>query len=294
MNQGKLNVDIAKSISELQSILKELRLKAKTSQMFFRGKGLEFEGYRNFSQDDDADDIDWKASSRAQKLLIKQYREERDLKIMFMIDVGSNMVFGSTEKIKCEFVAELVATFSMIMLHTNDRIGFILFSDTIKHFVDCQGGEKQFQIFVDNLTRSSNYGGVTNLDKALDFALNYLDKSISSVVLVSDFLRVTKNTEKKIDLLSNKLETIIIRVRDPLDITLPNIEGEIVLESPETNQQVLINPSIAGKAYEKYALEQGKIVEEMFKKNKADYLDLITDKSFAAHLAIFLKNRLLK
>lgn len=291
MNPQKLNVDIAGSISELQAMLKEFRLKVKIYKMFFRGQGLEFESYRNFSPDDDAKNIDWKASSRAQKLLVKQYIEERDLKIMFMIDVGSNMVFGSTEKIKCEFITELVAAFSMVMLHANDRIGFVLFSDTIKHFVDCEGGEKQFQIFVDHLSNGSNYGGTTNIDKALDFALNYFDKSISAVVLVSDFLKVTKETEKKLSLLSNKFETIAIRVRDPLDITLPALEGEVVLENSATRQQVIINPHVAKRTYERYALEQGKIVENMFKQSEIDYLDLTTDKSFAAPLAIFLKER---
>jgi len=292
MNQKKLNVDIAGAISELQAMLKEFRLKKRIYKMFFRGKGLEFEGYRDFSPDDDANLIDWKTSSRAQKLLVKQYREERDLKIMFIIDVGLNMVFGSTEKIKCEFVTELVAAFSKVMLNVNDRIGFILFSDTINHFVDCQGGEKQFQIFMETLSNSLNYGGTTNIDQALDFALDHLDKSISAIIFVSDFLKITKETEKKINLLSSKFETIAIRVRDPLDITLPKIEGEIVLESPATHQQMIINPNVAKKTYEKYALEQGKIVEKIFKKTGVDYLDLITDKSFAVPLAIFLKERM--
>ena len=129
MNQKKLNVDIAGSISELQSMLKEFRLKKRIYKLFFRGKGLEFESYRVFSPDDDAADIDWKASSRSQQLLVKQYREERDLKIMFLIDVGSNMVLGSGKKVKCEFVTELAAAFSDVILSVNDRIGFFLFSD---------------------------------------------------------------------------------------------------------------------------------------------------------------------
>jgi uncharacterized protein (DUF58 family) len=292
MNQGKLNVDIAGSISELQSMLKEFRLKKRIYKLFFRGRGLEFEGYRDFSPDDDANQIDWKATARAQKTLVRQYKEERDLKIMFIIDVGTNMVFGSTEKVKCEFVTEIVAAFSKVMLDVNDKIGFILFSDAIKHFINCKGGEKQFQIFVDMLSNSSNYGGTTDINKVLDFALDYLDKSISSVVFVSDFLRINKETEKKIGHLSNKFETIIIRVRDPLDITLPEIEGEIVLESPVNSQQIIINPNVAKRTYERYALEQGKMVEEMFKKTGVDFLDLVTNESFVIPLTIFLKERI--
>ena len=293
MNQDKkLNVDIPGSITELGAMLKEFRLKKIIYKRFFRGKGLEFETYRTFSPDDDANLIDWKTSSRAQKLLVKQYKEERNLKVMFIIDVGENMVFGSTDKLKCEFVTEFVAAFSMVMLQDNDRIGFFLFSEDIKHFVDCKAGEKQFQIFMDILSKGSNYGGVTNIDKALDFALDYFDNSIDAVVLVSDFLRVTTKTEKKLSLLANRFETLVIRVRDSLDITLPDMEGEVVLENPVNHEQAIVNPRVAKKTYQEYALKQAKFVEEIFKKSALDYLDLITNKSFVIPLAIFLKKRL--
>ncbi|MFH1642547.1 MAG: DUF58 domain-containing protein, partial [Nanoarchaeota archaeon] len=281
MNKGRLNVDIAGSISALEDMLKEFRMKKIIYKLFFRGRGLEFDGYRDFAPDDDAERIDWKASARAQKMLVKQYIEERDLKIMFMIDIGDNMVFGSTEKIKCEFITEFVTAFSKVMLNSNDRVGFVLFSDKVTHFVDCKTGERQLNLFIDTLSNGENYGGTTNLDMALNFAIDYFNNSISSVILVSDFLRITSETEKKLGLLSHKFETIAVRVRDPLDITLPNIEGEIILENPEANSQIIINPSVARKSYEKYAMEQGKMIEDIFKKSELDYLDLVTDTPFA-------------
>ncbi|MFH1787376.1 MAG: DUF58 domain-containing protein [archaeon] len=291
MERTKLNIDIAGSIIELESILREFRLKKEIYELFFRGKGLEFDGYRDFAPDDDATRIDWKASMRAQKTLVKRYVEERDLRIMFLIDVGENMIFGSTEKIKCEFITELVAAFAKVLLNTNDRIGFILFGNRVNHFVDCKAGEKQFEIFIETLSDSKNYGGITNLDHVLDFSMDYLDKSVSAIVLISDFLRITSETEKKLSILAHKFETIAIRVRDPLDFTLPEIEGEIVLEDSETHQQVIINPNVARKTYEKNAMEQSKIVENIFKNVELDNLDLFTDESFAPSLAEFLKER---
>src|SRR3972149_6381710 len=95
----RLNVDVAGSITELQAVLKEFRLRRDIYKILFRGKGLEFDGYRDFSPDDNAEDIDWKATARSQKLLVRRYKEEREMKIMFLIDTGTNMVFGSTEKL---------------------------------------------------------------------------------------------------------------------------------------------------------------------------------------------------
>jgi len=288
----RLNVDIGGSISEFRSIVKEFRLKKEIYRLIFRGKGLEFESYRNFSPDDDARDIDWKASSRAQKLLVKQYKEERNLKIVFLVDVGSNMVFGSTEKIKCEFVTEFVAAFANLIISSNDRIGFFLFNDNVNHFVECKGGTKHFQLFIDTLSNGFNYGGKSDINKALDFATKYLNKSIHSVIIISDFLNVNNETKKKLSLLSKMFETMAIRVKDPLDITLPDINKEIIIEDSSTNQQLIINPKIAKKTYEKYTLEQGKEVEKMFKESEVDYLDLTTDKSFVIPFATFLKERI--
>ena len=85
LKQSRLDVDIPSSITEFKSIMKEFRLKKDFYKILFRGKGLEFESFRDFSPDDDASDIDWKTSSRARKLVVKQYREERDLKIFFLV-----------------------------------------------------------------------------------------------------------------------------------------------------------------------------------------------------------------
>ncbi|MEK6918138.1 MAG: DUF58 domain-containing protein [Nanoarchaeota archaeon] len=292
--ERRLNTDIPEAITEFKAVMKEFRLKRDIYRILFRGKGLEFESYRDFSPDDDASEIDWKSSSRAQKLLVKQYREERDLKIMFLIDVGDGMIFGSGKKLKCEFIAELTAAFSKLIMEEGDRVGFFLFSDEIKHFITPRNGQKHFQFLMDLMTNGETYGGVTDIDKGLDFAMRYLNKSINSVILISDFLRVTPGTEKRLTLLSDLFETILVRVRDPLDITLPEVETEIVVESSLSGDQIIINPKVARASYEKHAREQAKFVEEIFKKTEADYLDLVTSRSFSVPLAVFLKERLEK
>ena len=88
--QEKLNVNIPERISEFETIMRHFRVKNIIYKVLFRGKGLEFDSYRDFTQDDDASFIDWKASKRANKLLVRQYIEERDLKIFFVIDGSIN------------------------------------------------------------------------------------------------------------------------------------------------------------------------------------------------------------
>lgn len=192
----KLNVDVSRAISDFETVAKEFELKEKLYKIIFRGKGLEFDSYRDYAPDDDASMIDWKASKRANKTLIKRYVEERDLNIIFVIDVGENMVLGSADKLKCEYAAELVSAFSHLIITSNDKVGFVLYSDDIKDYIPPRKGLNHLYFLVDILSDPSLYGGASRLDKALDFLLENLDESINFVVFVSDFTRINENIEK--------------------------------------------------------------------------------------------------
>lgn len=286
------NVNIPDAISEFQAAMREFLLKRRLYRILLRGKGLEFEAYRNYSQEDDASTIDWKASKRANSLLVKQYRDERNLKVVFLIDTGENMVFGSTEKLKCEYAAEVVAAFAHLITTTGDRPGFVFFGKEIKEYMKPSAGTKHFSRFIDYLTNPVNYGGPSDLKKGFEFLLNYVTKNIDSVILVSDFVSFNEELKKDLSLVASKFETTVLMVRDPLDNTLPDFLGEVVLEDPITGQQILINPRVAKGIYESYAQQQEKEVRTACIRNNIDLLEMMTDKHFVPTLSEFLKSRI--
>lgn len=292
--EKRLNVDVAKAVTEFEAYMKEFAIRRILYRIIFRGKGLEFDSYRNFSPDDDANEIDWKASARANNLLVKQYIEERDLKIMFIIDVSDNMLFGSTEKLKCEYVAELSAALAHLILDYNDNIGFVFFSDKIKKIVTPKKGTKQFNMFVDDLSNPEEYGGTSEIKKSLESLLDSLDSSINAVFIISDFIRINKSIQTTLNLFRHKFETVAIMIRDPLDKKLPETNDEVVVEDPVTKKQLIINPSIVRGGYEKNALEQENKVKEIFREANIDLLNLTTDQIFAPSLAEFLRERIEK
>ena len=104
MIRQKLNVNIPRAITDFEAAAKEFELKEKLYRIIFRGKGLEFDKFRDYSPDEDASNIDWKASLRANKLTARQYIEERNLNIVFVFDVSESMIFGSLDKLKNEYL----------------------------------------------------------------------------------------------------------------------------------------------------------------------------------------------
>jgi uncharacterized protein (DUF58 family) len=286
-----LNVDIPGAISEFQAAMKEFLLKRRLYRLLLRGKGLEFEAYRKYAPDDDSTSIDWKASRRANALLVKQYRDERNLKVVFLIDVGENMVFGSSEKLKCEYAAEVVAAFSHLITTTGDRPGFVFFSDDVKDYMKPSAGTLHFSRFADAISDPKMYGRPSNLKKGIDFALNYIGRNVESVIIVSDFLSFNEGVKKDLSLIRERFETTVLMIRDPLDNTLPNFSGEIVIEDPRTGQQLLMNPKIAKESYEQYVQQQEHEIRETCIQNDIDLLEMMTNKPFVPTLSEFLKGR---
>ena len=291
MAERKLNLDIAGAVSELEMLMQKV-LPRNIMWRIIWGRGLEFDGYRDYTASDDAVDIDWKASVRSDRTLVRKYIEERDLKFLFFIDVSDNMVFGSTEKVKCEYCAELVAALSHLILTSGDRVGFVLFNDKVVRVVMPKLGKKQFDILVYELSDPLVYGGSSDLNNVLGNFIKDLDKSISIVFLVSDFVNLDEGYKKNLEILGSLVETVAIIVRDPLDNSLPELDKEIIVGAEGRN--LLINPKIAKNAYEKNAGEQLGLVKEIFEDYGIDFLELSTAESFSGGVAGFFKERIKK
>lgn len=293
VEKQKLDVDVPRAISDFAALIKEFQLKEKLYRLIFRGKALEFESYRNYNPDDDAQNIDWKASGRANELLVKQYREERDLDIFFAVDVSDNMVFGSTDKIKCEYIAEMVAALMHLILEGNDKIGMILYSDKIVKFIEPRRGINHFSKMIDWLTDPNNYGGPSTLGPVLK-ELMYYPRSMDSVVFVSDFAKLNKNYTKNLIALSDRCEVVALMVKDPLDLQLPKVSGEINIEDPVTGQQLVVNPLVASDSYAQLMEQREKVVKSIFRVSNVDFARFITSKDFPLPLAHFLSERVKK
>ena len=289
--ENRLNVNIQRSIYEMQASVKEIDLKRKLYRVLLHGKGLEFDSFRDYGPDDDSSMIDWKVSKRTQSLLVRRYIEARDLKILFVIDVSDNMVFGSSPKLKCEYVAEFCSALANLVVVSGNKFGFVLFNGEIKEVRLPERGKKQFDIFTDHISRTSTYGGDSNIGNVLDFLIKYIDESVSVVFLVSDFLNVNESLYNKFSHIGSKFETISIMVNDILDLKLPDISGEVIIEDPQTGEQIVINPSIAKKNYEQNALRKEQSVLEMFRRTSIDNLHLMTTDQFVPKIAEFLKER---
>lgn len=290
----KLKVDIAQIIMKIEALTKRIvQTKALGEYLsVFRGAGMVFEGYKPYTPDIDASKIDWKASVKSKQMLVKVYREIRELELYFVLDVSSSMIFGSRDKLKNEVAAEFVLALSYTVLNAGDSVGLLAFSDKIKNYTKSGKGIRQFYKLARVVIDPNLYGGSYNLIEAEDFALNYITKKHGVIVLISDFYG-TKGIvwQRKLKLLGGKFDVICIMVRDPRDITMPSDVGEVLVEDPYSGERQLIDSRLIKQKYDAMARRQDREFMNIFKECNAASMVLNTEKPLYDTLVEFFQMR---
>src|SRR6185295_2952922 len=92
----------------------------------FKGQGIEFADVREYVPGDDIRTIDWNVSARSQHVYVKKYVEERELTVLFVVDMSGSQYFGSGERLKSEIAAEITALLAFSAVKNNDKTGLVI------------------------------------------------------------------------------------------------------------------------------------------------------------------------
>jgi uncharacterized protein (DUF58 family) len=248
----------------------------------FGAKGIEFEKFREFAPGDDAGRIDWVASLRAQKMLVRVYSEEQNKDIMFLFDVSSSMSYSSHGKLKNEYAAELVATLAFALSDSGDNIGLVMFTDHIVNFVTPAAGRRQFMKIVREISNPTYYEGDFDLERAIRQFMNY-QKKPALVIIVSDFIGLKQGWQDIFETFaSSQYEVIGIMIRDPMDDEFPegHYIGQVVISDPFSSEQLLMDPNRVALKYKAYNKQQVETMRNLFNKTRSTFIVLRTDEPF--------------
>src|ERR687883_31537 len=124
----------------------------------FHGRGIEFSQVREYLPGDDVRSIDWNVTARSGAPHVKEFIEERDLTILLAVDVSGSMAFGSVDWRKCDRAAELAAAFAFSAVENSDRIGLLLFADSVAAFIPPRRGRAHAQVIVRAAVAAAMHG----------------------------------------------------------------------------------------------------------------------------------------
>lgn len=210
-------------------------------QAVFRGRGLEFDELRPYVPGDDVRSIDWKAYARSGQPMIRRYREDRDLTVMFVVDVSASQRAGALPRTKEDLAAELCAVLALAAIRNKDRVGLLLFASKPERYVRPQGGATHVLRVVREVLWVRPETGGTDIGAALEY-LTGVQRRRATVFLVSDFLAPDYSSQLRAAALHHDI--IAIRVREPLDGELPDA-GIVPVRDAETGSLVEVDSSSA-------------------------------------------------
>ena len=203
----------------------------------FKGRGMEFEEVREYQPGDDIRHIDWKVTARMGSPFVKQYREERELTVMLLVDVSSSGAFGSGAKLKNEVAAEIAALLAYTAIRSNDRVGLIIFSDRIEHYIPPKKGRAHVWRVIRDILSFRAPRRRTDLQGALEYVSKVMQRRVVAFV-ISDFL--DEGFDDRLRIFCRRHDVTAITIGDRRESELPRI-GLIELQDAETGETILID-----------------------------------------------------
>jgi len=188
----------------------------------FHGFSVEFAEHRLYNQGDTLKHIDWRVYGRTDKLFIKRFEEETNLRCCLVVDTSSSMQFPKDDKkvTKLQFSCVAAASLLQLLKRQLDAAALVLFDSDVNYFSDCRSAHSHYRMLMNELQKvvdTNTENKVTNAAKALHVVAEQMHKR-SLVVIFSDMMDDAENIEDMFAALQhlryNKHEVILFHVMD--------------------------------------------------------------------------------
>ena len=273
----------------------------------FKGQGMNFDEVREYQPGDEVRAIDWNVTARMNHPFIKKFVEERELTLMLIVDVSGSGLFGSGAQSKRELAAELASVLAFSAIRNNDKVGLILFSDTVEKFIPPRKGRRHVLRVIREVLFFEPRRRGTNLVGALEFLMRVTPHHAVAVIL-SDFLSsppprqdampasgtpsLAQASFTSLRQANRRHDVVAVQIADRYELELPAL-GRIILDDAETGEVIEVHTGDSAKRKlfaERQAQRQAEIAR-VFRSAGIDSIQLRTDRPYGTELARFFETR---
>ncbi len=254
----------------------------------FAGHGYDLAEVREYQPEDDVRYMDWNVTARMGTPYVRQYIEEREITAWLLLDLSPSVDFGTANSRKSDLVIDFAGVISRLLTRHGNKVGAILFSNSVDEVLPARGGQMQTLRIIHQLMRPDRVKrpGVTDLKQILERTGRSLQRR-SLVFVVSDFI-ADEDWEAPLSRLAQRHEVLAVWLTDPREEEIPPI-GPLMLKDAETGQQVYVDTRDEGFQRRFHALvqERRERLERTFARHGVDALRLSTDGNMVQEIAHF-------
>lgn len=248
----------------------------------FHGFSVEFAEHRLYNTGESVKNIDWKLFARTDKLFVKQYEEETNLRSYLLLDTSSSMNFPEKGLSKLQFSVYAIASLMYLFKKQRDAFGLCLFANEVEFLSAARSTTTHLFHLYAQLEKAYNEPKIntsTNISQVLHRIAEEVHQR-SMVIIFSDMLEDSMNTEKTNALFAaiqhlkyNKHEVIIFNVNDKkqeVDFNFDNRPHHFI--DMESGGEIRVHPN---KVRDNYRLALKNYREELALKCAQYHIDMV-------------------
>jgi uncharacterized protein (DUF58 family) len=256
----------------------------------FHGFNVEFAEYREYTPGDDLRRLDWRVFARSDRHYIKQYEEESNVRVTFIVDASASMNYRGTAPLsKFDYAATLVVSLAMMLVRQQDPVGFVLFDEAATKVLPPAATQAQLMVMAE-LLEACRPARKTDLGGLLKSLCDRLRRR-NMLVIVSDFFT---DLESVYDGL-NRLrflghEVLVMQVLDRDELELP-FDGPTIFQDIEGSEELFAEPWAFRKSYQQAMTEFLTTLARECGNRGYDHVKFLTDSTLGSSLSYFLHSR---
>ncbi len=265
----------------------------------FHGFSVEFAEHRLYNTGESTRHIDWKLFAKTDKLFIKRYEEETNLRCQIVLDASSSMLFPKdAENNKLRFSIYAAAALQELLKQQRDATGLTVFQDTLLHHYPAKGNPAQQKLILNTLNElliSTNELKQSEATNALHQVAEIIHQR-SLVVVFSDMFESSSNNEDLFAALQHlrykKHEVVVFHVTDrskELDFDFDNKPHHFI--DLETGEELKLNPVLVKENYKKTISAFEEALKLKCAQYHIDFVEADINKGFDTILYTYLVKR---
>lgn len=253
------------------------------------GSSVEFAQYRPYTQGDDLRFLDWKLFGRTDRLHLKQFQEETNLRCTILLDCSASMDYGTTSMTKFAYGRALCACLATILRKQGDALGLICYHEDLLCHLPPSADSRQLRRILVQLA-NIQAAEATDAPGALRFLGDVL-KPRGMVVLITDFLHPLPEVVAHLkSLRARRHDVLVMQISDPAERDFP-FDKSLTLQDLEDNDELFVVPDEVREAYLENRANHFSAVRAEALGAEVDIVELSCDQPLDQALRSFLHHR---
>ena len=255
----------------------------------YHGFSVEFAEHRSYESGDEIRHIDWKLFGKTDRLYVKRYEEETNLRSHIILDVSKSMLYASNGISKLTYANTLAASLSYLMINQQDAVGLVQFSENIKTIIPPKAKPSHLNLILTQLD-DQKVGEDTKVGKILQEMADRIRKR-GLIILISDLFDDFKNIMKGLKHFRHlNQEVIVFHILDRKEFDF-DFNTRTKFLDMETGEEIVTEPWHIRSNYNSLIQNLQEDYTKDCREYKIDYVPIFTDQNLDTSLTAYFNRR---